>query len=323
MNPKDLLNLLDKHDVYIQTHNFPDPDAIASAYGLQQFFAAYNIPSTICYDGKIDRNSTVKMLDTFQIEMLAKCGLKDLTKNDYIVLVDSQKLNANVTALSGKTVACIDHHPTYFPCTYRYMDVRMVGSCSSIIASYFEQTNTPISPSVAAALAYGIKMDTADFTRMVTSFDTEMFSYLFKHADWNMVVSMYKNILEFDDLKAYGAAVQNIKVFQGIGFACIPFECSQALIAIISDFILSLDIIDVAIIYAIQKDGIRFSIRNNKEDVHAGNMITAALKNIGQGGGHAAMAGGMIPAENKPLLGNDISESIQNLFMGYLNAAGY
>ena len=29
--------MLKNHNVYIQTHNFPDPDAIASAFGLQQF----------------------------------------------------------------------------------------------------------------------------------------------------------------------------------------------------------------------------------------------------------------------------------------------
>lgn len=35
--PQDLIVLLKGHKTYIQTHNFPDPDAIASAYGLQYF----------------------------------------------------------------------------------------------------------------------------------------------------------------------------------------------------------------------------------------------------------------------------------------------
>lgn len=33
---QDLVTLCQGHLVYIQTHNFPDPDAIASAYGLQK-----------------------------------------------------------------------------------------------------------------------------------------------------------------------------------------------------------------------------------------------------------------------------------------------
>ena len=32
-----------KH-IYIQTHNFPDPDAIASAFGLQRLLAQHEIP---------------------------------------------------------------------------------------------------------------------------------------------------------------------------------------------------------------------------------------------------------------------------------------
>ena len=43
-----LIELLKGHKVYLQTHNFPDPDALASAYGLQQFLKHYDIDSTIC-----------------------------------------------------------------------------------------------------------------------------------------------------------------------------------------------------------------------------------------------------------------------------------
>ncbi|MFP3154637.1 DHHA1 domain-containing protein [Lachnospiraceae bacterium ZAX-1] len=315
MNPIELITLLQKQTVYIQTHNFPDPDAIASAFGLQQFLLAHGIPSSLCYAGKIDRLSSKKMLDTFCITMLSKSEISHMTKHDYIVLVDSQKLNANVTDLTGDEVACIDHHPTYFPIAYRYMDIQLVGSCSSIIASYYKQTSTPPSALASAALAYGIKMDTADFSRMTTKLDIEMFAYLFEYADWSLVKKMYRNTLEFNDLKAYGAAIQNIKIFERTGFAYIPFNCSPALIAIISEFILSLNVIDVAIVYAFQKDGIRFSLRSDRRHINVGNLISQALYDIGGGGGHHAMAGGMIPKENVPLLGNDIPTTIQELFL--------
>mgnify|MGYP000271808585 CR=1 FL=1 len=39
--PQDLIVLLKGHKTYIQTHNFPDPDAIASAYGLQYFLQQF------------------------------------------------------------------------------------------------------------------------------------------------------------------------------------------------------------------------------------------------------------------------------------------
>lgn len=315
MNPLELVSILKNHTVFIQTHNFPDPDAISSAFGLQQFLSYYGIDSSLCYDGRIDRLSSKKMLDTFGITMFSQSELSHMKESDFIILVDSQKKNSNVTDFIGDEIACIDHHPTFFPYNYEYSDIRLVGACASIIASYYHDTETPISPECAAALAYGIKMDTADFTRGTTRLDTDMLSFLFPRANWSLVTHMYSNTMEFDDLRAYGAAIQNIRIYDRTGFAYIPFNCSQALIAIISDFILSLDVVDIAIVYAMQTDGIRFSIRSEEKRIHAGNLIAKTLNGLGSGGGHPGMAGGIIPNQNLKLLGENLHNSIHTLFM--------
>lgn len=315
MDPLTLVSILKNHTVFIQTHNFPDPDAISSAFGLQQFLSHYGINASLCYDGRIDRLSSKKMLDTFGITMFSQTELSHMKESDYIVLVDSQKMNSNVTDFIGKEIACIDHHPIFFSYNYEYSDIRPVGACASIIASYYRDTETPISPECAAALAYGIKMDTADFTRGTTRLDTDMLSYLFPHANWSLLNNMYSNTMEFDDLRAYGAAIQNIKIYDRTGFAFIPFNCTQALIAIISDFILSLDVVDVAIVYAMQTDGIRFSIRSEDKRVHAGILISHILDGLGSGGGHPSMAGGMIPNDHLKLLGENLHNTIHTLFM--------
>lgn len=45
----DLVELLKGHKTYLQTHNFPDPDAIACAYGLSELLKAKGIDAEICY----------------------------------------------------------------------------------------------------------------------------------------------------------------------------------------------------------------------------------------------------------------------------------
>ena len=120
------------------------------------------------------------------------------------------------------------------------------------------------------------------------------------------VVKMGKlemNNLEFTDLKAYGAAIENIKVFDYFGFTHIPFSCPDAMIAIVADFILSLIEIEVAVIYCDRPDGLKFSVRSERDDINAGDLVAKALEGIGGGGGHATMAGGRIPAANIPMLG--------------------
>lgn len=315
MEPKELIAILKGHKTYIQTHNFPDPDAIASAYGLQYFLEQHGITTDICYDGRIDKLSTRKMFHVFGITILSKDEITDMVEDDYIVTVDSQKYNSNLTDFIGQEVACIDHHPTMIACDYLYKDVRIVGACASIVAEYFYRTKTALRPDVAAALAYGIKMDTADFIRGVTALDVDMFAFVYKCADVERLTKMYTNVMEFSDLKAYGAAIDNIHIYGEVGFACIPFDCPDALIAIISDFILSLDVVDVSVVYAIRSDGIKFSVRSAKKEVDAGRVIAAALRGYGSGGGHKVMAGGFIPKEKAFRLEDNRDYKIEKLFL--------
>ena len=298
MNPLQLVELLRGHKNYIQTHNYPDPDAVASAFGLQYFLKQHGVEATICYEGTVEKLSTRKMFEVFQIDVLEASQIQDMTEQDYIVAVDSQKYNANLTDLVGDEVACIDHHPTFIECSYQYGDIRKAGACSTLIAQYFYQTRTPMDATVAAALAYGIKVDTADFIRGVTELDLDMFAYVYKQADVDKIKIMYHDVLELDDLKAYGAAIDNIYINDGVGFAWIPLDCPDALIAIISDFILSLNVVDISIVYAVRRDGIKFSVRSEHGDLDAGKMVANVLKDYGSGGGHREMAGGFIPKEN-------------------------
>ncbi len=315
MNPLQLVKLLKGHKTFIQTHNFPDPDAIASAFGLQYFLKQHGVEADICYDGKVDKLSTRKMFEVFEIEIHSSSEIADMVAEDYIVAVDSQKHNANLTDFIGDEVACIDHHPTFIECEYKYKDVRITGACASMIVEYFKVTDTKIAENVAAALAYGIKMDTADFTRGVTELDIDMFAYAFKQADQERINKMYSNVMEFADLKAYAAAIKNIHVYDGMGFAAIPFDCPDALVAIISDFILSLDVVTVSVIYAIRRDGVKFSVRSEIKEIDAGRLTQEALSGCGNGGGHREMAGGFIPSEKAKDMGMNLNYQIETRFM--------
>lgn len=316
---KDLIELCQGHSVYIQTHNFPDPDAIASAYGLKKLLGIYGVESVLCYDGKIDKLSASKMLDAFHIQMLPYEDLvSDMEETDRIICVDTQKNGGNVTDFVGDEVACIDHHPTFVPVKYCYQDIRITGACASMIAEYYALSGNEPGEDVATALLYGIKMDTLQFTRGVTEFDIEMFEYLFQRCDQEKLAALERNNMEFTDLKAYGAAIENIELYDKVGFSCIPFSCPDAMIAILSDFILSLVEVEVAVVFSFREDGIKLSARSENPDVHAGDLLHAALKDIGNGGGHAEMGGGFISKAQMPKLGQYPKDYIRNLFLDFL-----
>ena len=303
---RQLIKLCEGKKIYIQTHNFPDPDAIASAFGLQYLLSRYNISSKICYEGKIDKISTQKMLWAFHIEIFPyKEIINELKDDDCIICIDSQKNGGNITDFIGEEIACIDHHPTFVPIEYKYMDVQITGACASIIAEYIYVSEWDPSEDVATALIYGMKMDTLDFSRGVTQKDIKMFSYLFDYHNASVLSLLKRSNMEFNDLKAYGAAIEHISLHDFTGFSAIPFPCSDAMVAILSDFILSLSDIEIVIISSKRNDGIKLSIRSECDEIHAGDLARKALAGIGDGGGHASMAGGHISNENLPLLGEN------------------
>lgn len=315
MDWKKLVDLLQGHKVYIQTHNYPDPDAMASGLGLQVFLRHHGIESTMCYDGKIEKLNAKRMLEVFGFEIFNIADIPDMAEKDYIVTVDAQKYNANLTDFIGNEVACIDHHPTYVPCAYLYKDVQYVGACSTIIAQYFKDSQTPMDSNTATALLYGLRIDTNNLTRGVTPLDIEIFAYLYDYVDSDKLSAMSNCVMELKDLQAYGAAIQNIKIYDNIGFAEIPFDCPDGLIAMVSDFILDLDVVEFAVIYACREDGLKFSVRSELSYLDAGQIVAEAMEGIGSGGGHSSMAGGFIPMENIEKLGHLYDDEIEKRFV--------
>ena len=294
-NLDNILSCINGKHIYIQTHNFPDPDAIASAFGLQKLLESKNISSVICYKGKIDRSSTNKMVNSLGIKIVNIDDIDNMKAEDEIILVDAQKGNANIIDTIGNEIICIDHHPTYENINYVFSDIRPeVGACVSIIAEYFWDNDIYMDKSTATALMYGLKVDTANMTRGVADIDLETFYKLYRMCDLSLINELNSSTIQFDDLHAYATAINSIKIYDNISFSNTGMNCPEALIATISDFVLELEEINFSVVYSIKDDGIKLSIRSDGK-YDAGKVANEALKGIGNGGGHERMAGGFVP----------------------------
>lgn len=322
MSPQELITLCQNKVVWIQTHNFPDPDAIASAYGLCQLLSEFDIPSRLCHEGEIDKLSSIKLLRLIGTEMCSYSAISQQMKpTDMIILVDCQKNGGNITTdLIGEELAVIDHHPVVEENTYLYSDLRITGACASIIASYFKELGVIPSPKTATALLYGMRMDTLQFSRGVTEFDIEMFAYLFRYTDQDLLAELETNNMEFEDLRAYGVAIEHIRIYGVVGFSYLDFECPDALVGILSDFLLSLVEVEVVVLYAKRPNGYKFSIRSEHSGVHAGEIARKGLQPLGSGGGHATMAGGFIPTDALKVKQEFFFDTVQNHFVNVIRS---
>ena len=307
----ELVGIIGEESVYIQTHNYPDQDALASAYGLKCLIEARGIEATICYKGQVDKLNTIAMMEDLNIATVYIDDDDKMDETSKIIIVDGQKGNANVEDFIGDEVACIDHHKMQETDMYQFFDIRSdVGACSSIIASYFVENNIEMPINVATALLYGIKMDTNNLSREVSDLDIDMFYMLFKKANRDSIRKFDCCSLQMEDLKAYSAAIENLRVFGNVGIVNIGKNCGEAILGTMSDFIMSLDEVTFSVVYSYRAGGIKFSVRNEEIGLDAAAVIRECLKGYGGGGGHATMAAGFIPNVEEDNVQN-ISKAIE------------
>lgn len=290
--------------VYIQPHNIPDPDAIASSFGLKTLLAYKGIESKIIHVETIEKANSKKMVELFGIEMTVQDTIQ-YDKKDYVILVDSQIGHSNITNLFYENRLVVDHHEvTQDTCDYLYQDIRpQVGACASIITAYFQEEDIPIPINVATALLYGIMMDTDNLTRRVSDLDIAMFYFLYNQADIRLIKSLKLNQIVKSDLIAYAKALDSVEIYGYLGFVHIV-NCNDSLLGTISDMVNTIEGVLVVVAYAKRSDGVKFSIRSEMNKVKANTLVRYIIHDKGVGGGHNEMAGGFMLADKMDFLSN-------------------
>ncbi len=290
--------------IFIQPHNIPDPDAIASSFGLKSYFATKGIESEIIYVDSIEKTNSKTMVEIFDIDMTLKESTSQFLEEDFIILIDTQLSHSNVTNLKADNMGVIDHHKFMGTENYSFMDIRPdLGACSTIVASYYKESNIEPDTNVATALLYAIMTDTDNLVRSNNIMDLEMFYWLYKISDLDRIKHLRMNEIGLADLKAYTRALQNIEIYDSACFVDIG-DCNDSLLGTISDMVFTIENVDIIVSYAKRNDGIKLSIRSGDKNIKANDLVDYIIDNKGAGGGHDEMAGGFISQQEVGLLQN-------------------
>jgi len=280
--------------IFIQPHNFPDHDAVASAFGLQALLNHYGVKSHIVYEKEIQRDSLKHVISDLGIQ-IHHIDTYDMQPHHKIILVDGCKGNANVTDLIGNEVGVIDHHQVKDPEDVEFCHIDPdCGACATLIANYFLELEVEIPKNVATAFMIGINMDTASLTRGVSLNDLKIFYHCFSLCDMDYVTSIVRNDILIEDLKQFKFIINHLEYDRRLAFCYIPNGCSQNLLGILADFVLSLHEIEFVVLCTKNDNRIYFSVRSEEPEWDAADIIRKSLEGIGFGGGHDDMAGGVI-----------------------------
>lgn len=286
-----------KTRIFVQTHDFPDPDALASALGIQTLLKALGRDSTITYAGSLGGPLVDTMIETFGMNAVQSDSL-DVAADDLVIVVDGCKDNRNVTDLPGFEVAVIDHHQSTPPSDVPFTDIRpWYGACATLVHEYFSDAGVTVPRPVATALLLAIRIDTARLSRGVNAADMKAYSDLWHIADTELAFRLERNNYTVPDLVYFSKAIESLQVRGRLGFLHLDGGPSANLMGIMADFFLAAEELDYVVIACGSEAGVRVSVRSEDPSRNAANAVVAALFGIGSGGGHADMAGGMVRSQ--------------------------
>lgn len=312
MNKKNISPLL------IMTHDYPDPDALASAVTLQHIAEhCYRIQSKVVYGGIIGRTENKGMVQILKLPV-HKLRPYDFKKYQHVVLVDTQpKFENNSFPPDKKATMVIDQHPSVTKPQARLSIVDPdCGATSVILAKALLLAEENIPSQIATSLAYGIISDTMNLYR----------------APYAQVIETYLQILPYSDMKALahiqnptrsrrffttlGKGIQKAKVRRRLIVSHLGAVENPDLVSQITDFFLTYKNARYACCTGRYKGRLYVSLRNSKSVPEAAKILRDIFANRGEAGGHGAIAGGSfeIGEDIEPRIWDDMEEAlIENL----------
>lgn len=294
-----LLRYLSRHKealspLLILTHDYPDPDSLASAFALKHLADDhFGIPSQIVFRGVIGRTENREMVRRLRVP-IRKLRPGDFRGRAKIALVDTQPGFKNNPFPPGRRAALVidQHRPVGKPNADLALVNLECGATSVILAQALLLQRRAVPPRVATALAYGILTDTLNLYR----------------ARQPAVTKTYLKLLPFCDMREL-AAIQNPprsrRFFSTLGYAIREAMLCRDVLTIhlrdvenpdlvsqSADFFLSYRRTKVSFCTGRYNGRLHMSLRTVRPALDCGEALRDICGNRANAGGHGQVAGG-------------------------------
>jgi len=297
--------------------DFPDPDALSSAWAYQLIAQNYNIETEIVYAGVLSHqeNITLVKLTNLPAKRWNPQNIKtiDFSKYQGCVLVDSQGNTSQLTPFIEEAqipiVVVVDHHSDQGEIKAEFIDRRpYINATATMFTEYIQGGLLELSKSnnkhvrCATALMHGIRTDTnhllkaqeEDFLAMgylSRYYDPQLFTAIMQSARSRRVMDVIEKALK-------NRQIRNNFSISGVGY--LRYEDRDA-IPQAADFLVTEENVHTAVVYGIVHDEqesvelVIGSLRTNKMTLDLDEFIKTALGQDEQGdfyGGGRYQAGG-------------------------------
>jgi nanoRNase/pAp phosphatase (c-di-AMP/oligoRNAs hydrolase) len=282
----------------IVTHDYPDPDALASGWAMVQLLGRkLGIRSRLVYGGSIERPENRTMVGLLGVPAHEISPL-DFSGRPALITVDCSPGSGNNPLEAGEPVAAVlDSHRG----ALELPGERRLGcactATSTLAAELCWAARLHPSRALATALFYGIKTDTQALRREATAADEAAYCRLFPLIDARSLAEIegpalpqYTYTMLFRalaDARTYGHAI-----VAGLGRLESRDGPAEA-----ADYLARLDRARYALAHGWWEGAEIFSVRTWRRGSEAWKLARAAAGGEGGAGGHDTFAGGSVRAD--------------------------
>ena len=315
-----LEKLLKKHSgthQLVLLQDFPDPDALSSAWAYRLMAHAYNIQCDIYYSGTLSHQENIALVKLTNLPAKrwpanAK-EAPDLSQYQGYVLIDTQGTTSHLTekveAAELPLLLVVDHHAPQGKLSGELLDIRPnIHATATIMTQYLQSGIIQLDRSndhhvkCATALMHGLRSDTG---RLMQASEPDFLAaaFLSKYYDAQLLsavlqASRSRRVMDVIERSLRNRQIQNSVSIAGVGY--LRYEDRDA-IPQAADFLVTEENVHTAVVYGIvhdedeEKELVVGSLRTNKITLDPDEFIKEALGQDNHGrffGGGRSMAGG-------------------------------
>jgi nanoRNase/pAp phosphatase (c-di-AMP/oligoRNAs hydrolase) len=298
----------ERHAIVMQ--DYPDPDAISSAWAHKMIAARYGIDSDIVYEGRISHQENLALVQLTDIELVRYNEGDSLNQYQGTVFVDNQGTTSRLTdrfaAVGVKPLVIVDHHERQDRIEAEFTDIRKIGATATIYTEYIREGLLDLNKSdiqhvrLATALMHGVRSETAGLVRARQD-EMEAATFLVRYVDASMLEDILSVKRSKQVMDVIRMALENREIRESYSISGVGYLRSEDRDSIpqAADFLLTEENVHTALVYGIIVKGDREmvvgSMRTSKLTLNPDEFLKEALGATEQGryyGGGRRGAGG-------------------------------
>lgn len=285
--------------ILILTHDYPDPDAMASAAALHLIVSKHFMrPSILAHSGLVTRAENRQMLRTIPYRFHSTSSLAPKRGTRPAIFVDSKPAVGNTTVPDFiRPIGVIDHHPAgHRPLPSDcFADVRPeTGACISLLWEYLQAAEIAIPPWLASCMVYASISETMDFTRHFCQVDLDAYIDVLQRANMRQLGTIRNAPIAPQFFAEFQEAIANARTYANIAWSHLDHATEPEIVAQFADRLILLERVTWSFCTAFHQDNLIISLRCDRRGIDCGTLLKRAFGARGSAGGHERMAAGMV-----------------------------